>query len=128
MNKLFAIGRLTADPQVKDVKETKLCAFVLAVPKTIDKSDFLRCVAFGRTAEVIGQYVKKGSKIAIEGVLHTRTYETKEGEKGYSWEIMVTAIDFMDAKPAEEKKDSKKKASKKKEEPEDDALPFEFGM
>lgn len=124
MNKVFAIGRLTADPQVKDVKDTKLCGFVLAVPKSKEEADFLRCVAFGKTAEVIGQYVKKGTKIAIEGALHTRTYETKEGEKGYSWEIMVNAIDFMDAKPA----DNNKKPSKKKEEPEDDSLPFEFGM
>ena len=125
MNKLFAIGRLTADPQVKDVKETKLCAFVLAVPKTKDEADFLRCVAFGKTAEVIGQYVKKGSKIAIEGALHTRTYETKEGEKGYSWEIMVNAIDFMDSKPNE----GNKKVAKKKEEPEEEnSLPFDFPM
>lgn len=121
MNKLFATGRLTTDPEVKEVKDKSLCAFVLACQKNKEEADFLRCVAWGTTADVIGKYLKKGSKVAIEGSLHTRTYETKDGNKGYSWEIFIDSIDFMDPKPAS---DNKKKAVKK-EEPEDD-LPLPF--
>ena len=121
MNKLFAIGRLTADPEVKDVKETKLCAFVLAVPKTKDEADFFRCVAWGKTAEIIGKYLKKGSRIGIEGALHTRTYETKDKQKAYTWEIIVDGIDFMDSKPAD-------KTDKKEESASSDPLPFDFPM
>lgn len=122
MNKLFAIGRLTADPEVKDVKETKLCAFVLAVPKTKEETDFFRCVAWGKTAEIIGKYLKKGSKIGIEGSLHTRTYETKDKQKAYTWEILVDGIDFMDSKPAASKEEKKEETSS------GDALPFDFPM
>lgn len=115
MNTILAIGRLTTDPAVHTVGEqkTKLATFVLAVPKTKEEADFFRCAAWGKTAEIIESYCKKGSKIAISGGLHSRLYEDKEGKKQTSWEIILTNVDLLGT-------------PKKGEDIKEDILPFDF--
>ena len=57
-----------------------------------------RCVCFGKLAEIIAQYVKKGSKLYIEGSLRTRSWE-KDGAKRYATEIVVSEMQMLDGKP-----------------------------
>lgn len=103
MNHFAGIGRLTRDPNVKYTQSGKACAkFTLAVDrrKSSDgnqQADFIQCVAWEKTAEVISQYVSKGQKIAVEGRIQTRSYE-KHGRKYYVTEVVVQSMEFCDSK------------------------------
>ena len=83
MNTCSIIGRLTNDPDARTTPSGKQVArYTLAVDrKGKDKgADFIRCVAFDRTAEFAGKYLNKGMKIAVTGTIHTDSYE-KDGQK-----------------------------------------------
>ena len=104
MNHWVGIGRLTRDPEVKYTQGGKACAkFTLAVDrrKSSDgnqQADFIQCVAWEKTAEVISQYCTKGKKIAVEGRIQTRSYDAKDGTKRYVTEIVVNSMEFCDSK------------------------------
>jgi len=109
LNKVFLYGNLTRDPELKALPSGgQVANFSLATNRTYkDKSgakqestEFHNVVAFGRTAEVIAQYVKKGRPIFIEGRITTRSWEGKEdGKKQYRTEIIAETFQFgADAK------------------------------
>ena len=107
MNKIFLIGRLTAAPEAKSIQteagHKNLVNFTLAVDRKYKKNeaDFIRCVAWEKTAEFISKYFGKGSKIAVVGRLETDTYE-KNGQKFYSSTVRVEEVEFADSKKKEE--------------------------
>ena len=101
LNKAHLIGRVTKDPELKTLPNgTAVVKFGLATnnvfkSKTGEKKEstqFHNCVAFGRTAEVIGQFVVKGQEIYIEGRIEYRQWDKKDGGKGYQTEIMVESM------------------------------------
>ena len=104
LNKVILYGNLTRDPELKALPSgSQVANFGLATNRTFkDKSgakqettEFHNVVAFGRTAEVIAQYCKKGRPIFIEGRLQTRTWDDKEsGKKNYRTEIIVDTFQF----------------------------------
>jgi len=104
LNKVFLYGNLTRDPELKALPSGgQVANFGLATNRTYkDKSgakqettEFHNIVAFGRTAEVIAQYVKKGRPIFVEGRITTRSWEGKEdGKKQYRTEIIVENFQF----------------------------------
>ena len=106
--KVIGIGRLVADPEiryteVKDGKQYCIANYRLAATKkrkTDDENaaDFFTCVSFGKTAEVIGKYLKKGSRIMINGNLDNNNYTDKNGQKVYQTRIIVEEIEFADSK------------------------------
>lgn len=101
MNKIFLMGNLTRDVEVNYSSGANPLAvgrFSLAVSRpTKDKeTDFLNCVAFGKTAENISKFFHKGSKILVEGQIQTRTYEDKSGQKRYSTDIIVNNFEFCE--------------------------------
>lgn len=101
MNKAMLIGRLTKKPEIKYTSDAIAhVGFTLAVNTRKDKSDFINCVAWRNTAELIGKYFDKGSQIGIEGFINTRDYE-KEGRKIYITEVIVERITFLDSKKAD---------------------------
>lgn len=112
MNKCFFMGRLTKDPEVKQASQTYVARFSLAVDRKFKKdgeptADFISCVAFGKTAEFIQKYIKKGTKIAIEGRVQTGSYTNKEGVKVYTFDIIVEVVEFAESKRvAEENNDA----------------------
>ena len=89
MNHFVGIGCLTRDPEVRYTQSGKACAkFTLAIDrrKSTDgnqQADFIPCVAWEKTAEVISQYTGKGRKIAVEGRIQTRSYDANDGSKRY---------------------------------------------
>jgi single-strand DNA-binding protein len=95
MNKVILIGNVTRDPETKTAKDTTITTFSLAI-QGIKKEDvdFINCKCFGKTAELIGKYVTKGSKIAIEGRIKTGNYE-KDGKKIYTTDIIVDKVEFL---------------------------------
>ncbi|MFA6502980.1 MAG: single-stranded DNA-binding protein [Candidatus Paceibacterota bacterium] len=104
LNKVLLYGNLTRDPELKALPGgSQVANFGMATNRTFkDKSgakqettEFHNVVAFGRTAEVIAQYCKKGRPIYVEGRLQTRTWDDKEsGKKNYRTEIIVDTFQF----------------------------------
>jgi single-strand DNA-binding protein len=98
LNQCTFIGRLVKDPEVRYATSgTAMCSFTLACGwKTKDKegTEYIRCVAYQRLAEVIGEYMKKGSQMYISGRQSTREYE-KDGQKRYSTEIIVDRMQML---------------------------------
>lgn len=102
MNKWSGAGRLTKDPEVRYTQSGKaVCGFTVACNRRHAKdsnqptADFVSCVAWEKTAEIIGQYCHKGSKVAVEGPIQTRSYEAQDGSKRYVTEVVVRDIEFM---------------------------------
>ena len=100
MNKTFLIGRLTADPELRETQAGKsVCRFTLAVDrlKKDDGADFISCTAWGKTAENLCKYLGKGAKIAVAGRIQTGSYE-KDGRKIYTTDIIVNELEFLEGK------------------------------
>lgn len=103
MNVVVLTGRLTRDPEVKFGQSGKAyCKFSLAVDKAFSKgdkkeADFINCAAFGKTAELIGEYLRKGNKTGITGSLAMNQYEVN-GEKRVTYEVMVNSVEFLESK------------------------------
>ena len=89
MNSINMIGRISTDLQLKESKGKTYIKFNLAVPRKLkkDMTDFIPCVAFGKTAELIDKYLNKGNRIAVNGQLLTNQYEYK-GEKRNGFEVL----------------------------------------
>lgn len=100
MNAWVGIGRLVRDPEVRYTQSGKaVCRFTLAIDRRggEKQADFIPCVAWEKTAEVIAQYVSKGQKIAVDGRIQTRSYE-QDGRKVYVTEVVVQSMEFCDSK------------------------------
>ena len=107
VNKVILIGNLGGDPEVKQISSGSTVANVtLATNESwTDKSgskqertEWHRLVFWNKLAEIVGQYLKKGSKIYCEGRLQTRQWENKEGSKMYTTEINVTNMQMLDGR------------------------------
>ncbi|WP_418966179.1 single-stranded DNA-binding protein [Cetobacterium sp.] len=100
MNLVVLIGRLTRDPELKFGQSGKAYSrFSLAVDRPFSKgeADFINCVAFGKTAELIGEYLRKGRKVAINGKLQMNRYEVN-GEKRTSYDVVVDTMEFVEGR------------------------------
>ena len=106
-NKVQLIGNLGADPEVKTLDSGKIVAKMsLATSDTYKKSSgekvsetqWHNLVAWGKTAEIAGKYLKKGNRVAIEGRLANRTYEDKNGVKRYVTEVIVNDLLMLGVK------------------------------
>ncbi len=104
LNKVLLYGNLTRDPELKALPSgSQVANFGMATNRTFkdkngqkqETTEFHNVVAFGRTAEVIAQYCKKGRPIYVEGRLQTRAWDDKEtGKKNYRTEIIVDTFQF----------------------------------
>lgn len=99
MNKVILIGRLTKDPELRYAPGTGtgVSRFTVAVNrrKKEDGADFINCVAFGKTAETISQYLTKGRQIAITGSIRTGSYDANDGTKRYTTDVAVDGFEFI---------------------------------
>lgn len=106
MNVISLMGRLTRDPEVKFGQSGKAyCRFSIAVNRAFskDETDFINCVSFGKTAELIGEYFRKGQQIALVGRLQMNQYESN-GEKRTSYDVVVDSFDFISTKSSSDTK------------------------
>lgn len=98
MNKVFLMGRLTADPEYKS-GEAAVAHYTLAVNRrTGEQADFIRCVVFRAGADFANKYFKKGMRIVIAGRIQTGSYTNKDGVKVYTTDVIVDEQDFADSK------------------------------
>ena len=99
MNKVVLVGRLTKDPELRFAAGivSAVCRFTVAVNRQFkkDETDFIGCVAFGKTAEIIAQYLTKGREIAVSGSIRTGSYDAQDGTKRYTTDVAVDSFDFI---------------------------------
>lgn len=102
MNKVVLVGKLTKDPELKFAPGTgnAVCKFTVAVPRQYkrEETDFINCVAFGKTGETITQYLTKGKGIALVGSIRTGSYDAKDGTKRYTTDVIVESFEFVGGK------------------------------
>lgn len=101
INNVILVGRLTKDADIRTGNDKTIAKFSIAVNRMKkDEADFLNCVAFGKTAEIVEKYTHKGSRIAIRGRIQTGSYE-KDGRKVYTTDIIAEEIQLLDPKSEE---------------------------
>ncbi len=111
MNNVVLIGRLTRDPEVRYTAETTnaMCTFTLAVDKNLSRdrrqemeskgqptADFIRIVAWGRTAELCGNYLAKGRMTAVQGRIQTGSYTNQQGQRVYTTDVIAERVEFLE--------------------------------
>lgn len=103
INKVMLYGNLTRDPEVRSLPSGgQVASFGLATNRVFKKADgskqeateFHNIVVFGRQAETVGQYLKKGAAAYVEGRIQTRTWESPEKGKQYRTEIVAQTVQF----------------------------------
>lgn len=109
VNKAIIVGNLGNDPDMRYTQGGDAIAnFSVATTESWkdkttgekqEKTEWHRCVAFRRTAEIIGEYLKKGSQVFIEGKLQTRKWQDKDGNDRYTTEILVNDLQMLGGKP-----------------------------
>lgn len=105
MNKVFLIGRLTRDPDLRYGSSNNAVMRVsLAVDRQFQnqngerEADFISIVAFGNRAEVMKKYLVKGSQIAVSGRIQTGSYDDKDGKRVYTTDVVVDEFQFLDSR------------------------------
>lgn len=103
LNKVFLMGRLTKDPDMRGEGTSLVARYTLAVDRRYQKdgeqqTDFISCVAFGKGAEFAEKYLKKGTKIVVCGRIQTGSYTNKDGAKIYTTDVIVEEHDFAESK------------------------------
>lgn len=98
INRVIIVGRLTANPELRRTEQgLAICKFTLAVQRQKDGADFISCVAFNKSAELLCQYQVKGNQIGVEGRIQTSNYE-KNGERVYRTDVIVDSVTFLTPK------------------------------
>jgi single-strand DNA-binding protein len=106
INKVIIAGNITRDPEVKFLENERcVCSFSLAVNESYkDKNGerkesvtFIDCEAWGRTAELIGQYLRKGSPCFIEGKLKLEKWDDKDGNKRSKFKVVADSVQFLNS-------------------------------
>ncbi len=115
MNKVFLMGRLTRDPEVRYTQsrngdQMAIGRFSIAVDRRFNRSngqdgneataDFFNCTAFGKLGEFVEKYLKQGTKVVVAGRVQNDNYTNKNGEKVYSVQIIAEEIEFAESKAA----------------------------
>ena len=109
VNKVILIGNLGADPEIRYTQNsTAIANLSIATSESWkdkqtgeqrEQTEWHRCVAHRRLAEIAGEYLKKGSKIYVEGRLQTRKWQGQDGVERYTTEIVVNELQMLDGRP-----------------------------
>jgi len=129
INRVVLVGRITRDPELRKTQNgTSVVSFTLACNRRVKQdgqpdADFISCQAWGKTAEVICQYVFKGHLLGLEGRIQTRSYDDKDGKRVYVTEVVANSVQLL-----ESKKDAQSEAAMQNDEYDDyvdgGSLPF----
>lgn len=114
LNKVFLMGNLTRDPELRYVPSgTAVANFTVAVSRVYkgasgekkEEASFIRVVIWGKMAEVCGEYLTKGRPVLVEGRLQSRSWEGQDGQKKNTLEVIASSVQFLgargDKKPAQ---------------------------
>jgi len=104
LNKAFLMGNLTRDPELRYVPSgTAVATFTVAMNRVYksqtgekkEETSFVRVVVWGRRAEVCGEYLSKGSPVFVEGRIQSRSWETQDGQKRSTVEVIADNVQFL---------------------------------
>ena len=101
MNKVFLIGRLSRDPELRHTTSgTAVCQINVAISRPVTQgsepqTDFINVVVWNKQAENVARYLSKGRQIAIEGRIQTRNYDNAEGKRTYVTEVIASNVEFL---------------------------------
>ena len=100
MNKVDLVGRTTKDIELRQTEQSSLARFTLAVNRRKQgEADFVQCLAWGKSAELLAKYVKRGDRVGICGHIHTGSY--KKGDQTiYTTDVVVDDFEFLEPKKA----------------------------
>ncbi len=105
MNKVFLIGRLTRDPELRYTgNNTPVASFSLAVNRNFTnqagerEADFINIVVWRKQAENVKNYLSQGSQVAVDGRIQTRSYDGQDGQKRYVTEVVADNVEFLGSK------------------------------
>lgn len=110
MNKAILLGPITRDPEIRysqGENPTAIARFTIAVDRKFkkaddtQKADFIGCIAFGKQAEFIDKYFRKGMKMAAVGRIQTGSYTNKDGQKIYTTDVVIEDVEFAESKKAD---------------------------
>jgi len=105
MNVVALVGNLATDVELKDIApDKKVAGFLLAVdrPNKDAGADFVYVATWNRQAEVCDEYLSKGSRVAVDGRLRSRSWEDEDGKRRNAIEVVANKVDFLDTRPREE--------------------------
>jgi single-strand DNA-binding protein len=108
MNNVSLVGRLTRDVEIRYTDGgTSISRFSIAVDRRFKSegqpsADFINCVAFGKTAEFIEKFFKKGQRIGAIGRIQTGSYDNKDGVKVYTTDVIIEQAEFVESKGSSE--------------------------
>lgn len=115
VNKVILIGRLGADPEIRYTPDGMMIVnFNMATTEQrkdksgqrVSKTEWHKIIAFGKLAEICGEYLRKGKLVYIEGRIQTRSWEDKEGVKRNTTEIIASGLQMLEPKGGEAKPQS----------------------
>ena len=114
MNSVQLIGRLTKDIDLKQTQSgNSVGTFTLAVNRNFKnqqgerEADFILCVAWRKTAELLSQYTQKGERIGVEGRIQTRNYDDSQGQRVYVTEVVVDQVHFLESRDEQQREQQK---------------------
>ena len=102
MNVVIITGRITKDLEVRYTpSQMAVTSFTLAVDRPVKKgeekqADFIRCTVFGKQAEMLEKWARKGNRIAIEGRIQTGSYQNKNGDTVYTTDVIANRVEIID--------------------------------
>ena len=109
LNQVVLVGRLTSDLEAKELEDgKKVTNMTLAIPRSFKnadgeyETDFVECTLWNNIAENTAEYCKKGDIVGVKGRIQTNTYETEEGEKKKSTQIVAEKVTFLSSRKEKE--------------------------
>lgn len=112
INRVVLVGRLTKDPVMRRTQSgTAVASFTVACNRRVSQgqepqTDFINCVVWNRTAEIVSQYTHKGSLVGVEGRIQTRNYDDANGRRVYVTEVVCDSVQFLEPKSASQQRPS----------------------
>ena len=107
INRVVLVGRLTKDPELRKTQNgTSVVSYTIAVNRRTQTpgqpdADFIQCVAWNKLADLMAQYLHKGSLIGVEVRIQTRSYEGQQGQRVYVTEVVSDNVQFLEPKNAQ---------------------------
>ena len=130
MNKVFLIGRLTRDPELRYTgSNTAVATFSLAVNRNFSnqngerETDFINIVVWRKQAENVKNFLSHGSQVAIDGRIQTRSYDDQNGQKRYVTEVVADNVEFLGSKNSSNNSNNGNSSADNHAEP----TPYDFG-
>lgn len=108
INRVVLVGRLTKDPVLRKTQSgASITSYTVACDRRVKTegqptADFINCVAWNKTADVVQQYTHKGSLVGVEGRMQTRSYDGNDGRKVFVTEVLTESVQFLDGKKQRE--------------------------